>query len=296
MVEENDMTMRKPFDFRVAEQLARASAVVYHFDDHGNFNFAHQPELKRDLIDSKPVSVDTSHAGVLSYLDKTIVVFRGTDPNVEDWIQNFRADLVAFNLGNQTLAGEVHRGFLDELERIYDQIAGHIRQMHADSRQLLVTGHSQGGAVAALAVAALTANGHTVDAAYTFAAPRCGNLLFARSLTRMTIHRVELGNDIVPHVPPVIPPRLRAIATNKSLLKFAPKGLRRLFLHADNRSAYVTVGRLAYAEFGRFVLPNLTPSQESELFDDRLVQLLQAGDELYEHHDIDNYVASVDKL
>lgn len=282
--------MPSSFDFRVAERLARTSEFVY------DFELNRQPELQEDLIDWKQVSVDTSHASVLSYPDKTIVGFRGTDPNVEDWIQNFRADLVEFRIGDQTLEGEVHRGFLSEVESSFGPIVDHLQQLHAEGRRLLVTGHSQGGAMAVIGGAALSATGCSVDAIYSFAAPRCGNREFARSLSRTTVHRVEVGNDIVPHVPPIIPARLQTVVRNKFLLRLLPRSVRWLFSRDNLLTGYVPVGRLAYGAVGRFVVPNLSASQEADLFDDRLFDLLRAGDELFTDHDISNYVASVDKL
>ena len=90
--------------------------------------------------------------------------------------------------------------------------------------------------------------------------------------------------------------RHRAILSSKLTRRIVPPEFRRLILSAEKQVVSVPVDRLAYAEIGRFVLPDMTASQESDLFDDRLQSLITAREELFTHHDMGNYVASVDKL
>jgi len=296
--------MAKQFLFPVAEQLARTCAYAYAYDPNLKL------EIGEGLLQERPIddgaAKPTSFACVLSYADRTVVCYRGTIPTVPDWVQNFRIDRVPFTVsgaavgddgGTVTMSGEVHRGFLDELRGVQAKVLAAVKEFHTDDKTLLVTGHSQGGAVATLGAAALERAGLAVEAAYTFAAPRPGDQTFARAVEKnITIHRVEFGNDIVPHVPPMIPPYLRKLLAGpggKLILANASPLVKRVMQMSGG--GYVGVGRLAYGEPGRFALPNITATQEAELYFDRLRGLIRARDELTDHHSLVYYIACVDK-
>jgi hypothetical protein len=213
---------------------------------------------------------------------------------VSDWLKNFEARLVPCTLPHTALAvsGEVHEGFLRELAGVWEPLQHHVGPLVHAGKPLYVTGHSQGAAVAVVATAALVAAQIAVTATYTFAAPRPGNHQFAQGLQAQTIHRVELGDDVVPHVPPTIPPHLQAAL--KFLLMGASPDLKRLLSLANN--AYVAVGKLAYGQVDEFVVPDMTPVQEQHLYDVRLRRLFTAGEALVAHHAVTNYVAAVNKF
>lgn len=59
------------------------------------------------------------------------------------------------------------------------------------------------GAEAALATRAFAAAGFNVAATYTFAAPRSGTIAYANSITT-PVFRIEYGDDLVPHLPPMV--------------------------------------------------------------------------------------------
>ncbi|WP_306423197.1 hypothetical protein [Desulforhabdus sp. TSK] len=136
----------------------------------------------------------------------------------KDWTQNFEAVPVPFALTSKqlgeghprdvdkdNLGGEVHQGFLDELAAVQDQVVAELLKRGDRSLPVYVTGHSQGGAEAALATRALLAGGFNVVSTYTFAAPRPGNLEFTKSIPAdVPVHRIECGDDIVPHLPPTL--------------------------------------------------------------------------------------------
>jgi hypothetical protein len=68
--------------------------------------------------------------------------------------------------------------------------------------QLWITGHSKGGAIAALAAVRLQAEGVT-PRIVTFGAPKVGDEDFAAAYdARFTHTRYEYADDIVPHLPP----------------------------------------------------------------------------------------------
>ena len=96
------------------------------------------------------------------------------------------------------LPGLLHEGFVGQLELIWDAVLAELNDQLTPL--LYVTGHSQGGAVAALATKALELAGIAVAGTYTFAAPRPADTDFAQSVTT-PVFRFEFGDDIVPHVP-----------------------------------------------------------------------------------------------
>jgi triacylglycerol lipase len=113
---------------------------------------------------------------------------------VRDWLANFTAALVP----PIKFPGLVHLGFIDQLRLIHDDMVADLNT--GFTPPLYVTGHSQGGAVAALATKALEHDGIEVAATYTFAAPLpCENMF--KSSVKTPVFRLEFGDDIVPHVP-----------------------------------------------------------------------------------------------
>ena len=221
----------------------------------------------------------TSFAGVLRYPDKTVLAFQGTITkqsvqSVKDWLQNFRAVLVPA-LG---LPGLVHAGFADQLKLIYEDLLADLTKGFAPP--LYVTGHSQGGAVAALATKALQQSGITVTAAYTFAAPRPGDGAFASSV-QTPVYRFEYGDDIVPHVP--------FHGLSLAPLERIPE-LRDLIGRISDTLGYVSVGALTYGAGGQPLRVGLSPAEERALQLARVPGLLTARDKLFAHHHMPNYI------
>ena len=91
--------MTKPFDFRLAEQLARASDLAY------DYKLERQPDLEFELRKGRSFSVEHSHVTVMCYPDRSVVAFRGTDPERGDWVQNFKAALVPFEVDEEQEPG-----------------------------------------------------------------------------------------------------------------------------------------------------------------------------------------------
>ena len=286
--------MAEIFDFRLAEQLARASDFAYHRD------IRKQPELQ-DIQHDEPIDRDTSHLSVLEFSDRIIVAFRGTEPNIPDWLQNLKTVLVDCKVPGTdvAIAGRVHEGFYGELAKVWEPLSKEIARINRESeivnkpqKNLYITGHSQGAGIAAIATAVMVKAEISVTATYTFAAPRPGDATFADGLEQQTIHRVEIGDDIVPHVPPKIPDEIKNALP--ILLAGAPRELKRLFAIAN--PDYVAVGKLAYGPVGELVLPELTSSQEAHQFVVRLMRLFNARKHLVEDHNVANYVESVNKF
>ena len=174
-------------------------------DLDNSFDFITRNSGRIDSPDGRPIPVRgygknvTSFACVVPYADRNVVSYMGTETefdrsdlvqflvSLRDWSNNGKAKLVPFELDGShigratwvTLEGLVHDGFLGEVKAVQDQIVAILQTQGGVGRPVLVTGHSQGGAEAALATRALAVAGFNVEATYTFAAPRAGTAAFA---------------------------------------------------------------------------------------------------------------------
>lgn len=154
------------------------------------------------------------------------VSFRGTETNLNDWMTDLDAELVAPEW--ETNAGyQVHKGFRDALEDVWadhDDFEGLITRLEANdvfSRKLPIwlSGHSLGGALAALGALRLAyvigSKGHenTIGGVHTFGQPRVGNRACAAAIDSAVparYFRSVNNRDIVPRVPLPGTPDLKA--------------------------------------------------------------------------------------
>ncbi len=165
--------------------------------------------------------------------DVIILAFRGTK-EISDWLTNMERalgkptdleqdvdtvtdmsqDLEPMKVSkglNQSFSGRVHQGF----QAAWLSVAGDVlkeldRLRKQRPRCLYITGHSLGGALAAMATAHLLAKGRTVTALYNFGQPRIGDCDFAdwfNARFKKSYFRYVNRNDIVPRVPLTIVPR-----------------------------------------------------------------------------------------
>ncbi|MCB1322425.1 MAG: lipase family protein, partial [Leptospiraceae bacterium] len=113
------------------------------------------------------------------------LIFRGTSAGIE-WVQDSMLAQVPWRgpVGDLTLGGGVHRGFL----QIYQNIIPHPNSLRLKrgffSRKwgrLIISGHSLGGALASLAAFELN---HLKPIVYTFASPRVFDPDFAAAYRR----------------------------------------------------------------------------------------------------------------
>lgn len=256
---------------------------------------------------------DTSVACITAYPDRNIVSYMGTKTqfnslnnataSIKDWSQNFEALLVPFkltseqlgaghptNINKDDLGGRVHKGFLDELVAVQSLIVAELQKRGGRNRPVYVTGHSQGGAEAALATRALLAGGFPVTATYTFAAPRSGNADFAKTIpATLPVHRIEFGDDIVPHVPPaLITKEMQQIAEGLKSIPFLneyAKMILNVVLGANTKSGFAGIGKLCYgSQKTQAMRVDLTLEQEAALFYDRLWSLVRHPERWAEHH------------
>jgi hypothetical protein len=269
-------------DKSLAILLGKISKFVYTPSDDELAELG-APSLK---LFSDPGLIQSSFAGILRYPDKTVLAYKGTvnDPivtGVRDWLANFSAALVP----PIKFPGLVHLGFIDQLRLIHDDMVADLNT--GFTPPLYVTGHSQGGAVAALATKALEHDGIEVAATYTFAAPLpCENIF--KSSVKTPVFRLEFGDDIVPHVP------LEALPLPVEMaLKSSPE-LGDLLGKITSSLGYTAVGKLTYGAPGQPLRINLSPVEEKALRLKRLPHLAVAGPNVFRHHAMTHYISMLE--
>lgn len=270
-------------DMDLARRLVRASAMAYapdvasvhaspHFSGSGFIDNMHLQVLKHSSRPDAVLVAQTSFG--------VVAAFRGTLPPIEidprkawnvalDWINDFEIRLVPADYAT----GLVHEGFAKSLDSIWDECALLARLQAATSggQPLYITGHSKGGAVAALAAMRLDGVGLKPAAIITFGSARPGGEDFAAAYdARFAKHwRFEHQNDIVPHAP-LGKLRLPFLAQLNETSLFA--GLAK-FAAQPFGFAYAPVGKLCFIDWTGAIVSEDTPALEAE----RLRRLLISG-------------------
>lgn len=122
--------------------------------------------------------------------DKTIVfAFRGSD-DIYDWMSNVHVS------STDAICGTVHSGFYKE----YQKLASHFEHdiNTAESRLIILTGHSLGGALAAIAACIYR---HLNPVLITFGSPRVGTTVFNANLSSLRYVRWINGSDKICKLP-----------------------------------------------------------------------------------------------
>ena len=143
----------------------------------------------------KILDVETDTNGIIaSNSQTTMVAFRGTS-SFEDFITDIRFRKIPTVQGaeNPTYASE---GFVHALDSVIDSIMSEIKQ-DLGNKQIVLTGHSLGAALAALLMDRLVEEHHyTQSVLYVFGCPPLGDANFARSFRRDS-YVVTLDDDVV---------------------------------------------------------------------------------------------------
>ena len=135
--------------------------------------------------------------GTQGFLAKTsdyaVLAFRGTEPDeFRDTLQDIKIPLVPFDR-----PGNVHAGFLEALEHVWQQVEPGLQALEASGIPVWITGHSLGAALATLAAARWPP-----AALFTFGSPRVGDSDFHKGVSSLSIHRAVNCADVVTTVPP----------------------------------------------------------------------------------------------
>jgi triacylglycerol lipase len=132
---------------------------------------------------------------------KQFIAVRGTANN-----ENFSEDLNIAVREDRNVDIPVHSGFDLAARSIYDDLRPYLKPGY----KTYVTGHSLGGAVAAILAIYMIEDGVAVDRVVTFGQPRFTTANGVQRLSSLPLTRVVDENDIVPMVPPntvIIDPR-----------------------------------------------------------------------------------------
>ena len=132
----------------------------------------------------------TDTSGFVATRGQVLVLsFRGTSG-----IRNFLTDGDFRRVRADWAAGTLHRGFKSALDTVWPQITAALGPPAAQQKDLWLTGHSLGAALAQLAALRLTKAGYRVHSVYTFGTPRSGDDAFVADYDR------QLGVQSFPHV------------------------------------------------------------------------------------------------
>lgn len=185
--------------------VTTASICQYAYRDNNNAFIKRMKEMGYDVLHQFNGNRDSS--GAILKCEKTIVVlFKGTD-SLDDWKVNFDAKLSDAHEDNKKI--KVHNGFYDTLledkeggVKIFNTIKSIIGDQ-GDDIDLVITGHSLGGAMATL-FAYKVHEEFNIQGVHVYGSPRVGNKHFAydynNKLSNVTI-RFWNGADVVPSVP-----------------------------------------------------------------------------------------------
>ncbi|MEO0825585.1 MAG: lipase family protein [Cyanobacteria bacterium J06642_9] len=145
-----------------------------------------------------------------------VLVFRGSQ-QFQDWRTNLSLRLMPFRLSapqvTEPPAGEVHVGFQSAWESVESEVVKRLQVWYTEAAaagekpDLWITGHSLGGALAALAAVSLQVQRFQVSGLYTFGQPRVGDWNFVKTVNAMLgdrSYRFVNNNDMVPLIPPQI--------------------------------------------------------------------------------------------
>jgi hypothetical protein len=192
-----------------AQALAVASDLAYLSGDEGVKGFEEQLGLKGRLIE-----VGHTQCWLATNDEHVVCAFRGTEAptsldGLQDWLLADAVNLLILpsgRLGTDFAAAGVdarfHKGFLDALSSIWDQVfAGVKEELNKSDRPLWLTGHSLGGALAVLAAWLFDCKTINVHQVYTFGGPMVGNKVAAAAIDKAFPNKIFRYVNLVDPVP-----------------------------------------------------------------------------------------------
>jgi len=185
------------FGLQKAFSLAKASLLAY--EDPADIEKQVRDVWKFD--DFQFFDEGKTQGFAMADAKRIVIAFRGTEPTLEEWLNNLDFDLVPGPFG-----GEVHDGFSGALDAVWTQVDRTISRFRQNaSKSIWITGHSLGAALATLAAARRRDADQRVDGLYTFGQPRTGDRTFARNFNadfKTQTFRFVNNNDVVTRIPP----------------------------------------------------------------------------------------------
>uniref|UniRef100_A0ACD5WR80 Uncharacterized protein n=1 Tax=Avena sativa TaxID=4498 RepID=A0ACD5WR80_AVESA len=213
IVENHDQSLI--YDHTLAKTLVEYASAVYMTDLTALYAWtcSRCNDLTQDF-EMRSLIVDVekclqAFVGIAHNLNAIIVAIRGTQENsVQNWIEDLiwkQLDISYPNMPN----AKVHSGFFSSYNNTILRLAitsavRKARKTYGDIN-VIVTGHSMGGAMAAFCALDLAISlGSDNVQLMTFGQPRVGNAVFASYFAKYVPNTIRLvhGHDIVPHLPP----------------------------------------------------------------------------------------------
>ena len=149
----------------------------------------HNPAL---MVDSNAF---LSHFGQKMEEQLHVLAFRGTEPtNIIDWFTDALIEPHDWEKDQW-----VHRGFFLGLDVLWPEL---LNKLDGLPGRLVITGHSLGGALAALAARRFADERGKAIPTYTFGQPMVGNKAFADASNDKTLFRHVYNGDLVARLPP----------------------------------------------------------------------------------------------
>ena len=175
--------------------MALLSGIAYKQPGEANGVFENN-----GFTNHKFITKDGAQCYVIWNDSDVVVIFRGTEPN--QW-SDVKADLNAIKRKGVYESGYVHGGFQGEVDKVWDNVKATV-QKFGKGKDIHVTGHSLGGAMATICARRLSEEVDTVHCLYTYGSPRVGNTRWCRSFTfttKVPHYRFQNNNDVVCKTP-----------------------------------------------------------------------------------------------
>jgi len=184
------------FSFKNALAFAEASVLAYENEE----NIEHIVKTLWGFTDFKYINNFGTQGFIAKRSDLILLCFRGTE---QEKPEDVLTDIVACQ--TKTKLGYIHAGFLTALKHSWKDIRKYLKKFHDDNQPLWITGHSLGGALAALAATKLSirTKEYIIKGVYTYGGPRVGDDTF-KALTNSLLpnmYRVTNFKDPVSIVP-----------------------------------------------------------------------------------------------
>lgn len=127
------------------------------------------------------------------------IAVRGTD-NLRNWLEDldYVEQHFSHKFAEQPLSINLHRGFYEASTAVWKVIQPHLNQ----SYKTRITGHSLGGAIAAILMMFVKDAGYSLEKCITFGQPKITNRDGAKKAAHLPLLRVINQEDVVPTVPP----------------------------------------------------------------------------------------------
>lgn len=196
---------------------------------------------------------------VMSNEKVVIVVFRGTEINLTDLLTDAALPLTDIGRGCRG-----HSGFWDSMNAVYSGVKTTVQSM-SHGQPVWLTGHSLGGAMAALCAYRLMNDGTPVQGVYTYGSPRVGDESFRRLMTdrfaNRPIQRWVNDRDLVPLLPDNLLMGFRHVGQTNNII---PNGSSfQIRLNDRERAVLGDFGNHATKQYCQRIFSGLTAAKQS---------------------------------